>query len=51
MMFMTPIPPTISPTEEITTIAMARPPVIERKLSRMLSDVSIPKLSALANGT
>src|SRR5216684_3379606 len=26
MMFITPIPPTIKPTEEITTIAMAMPP-------------------------
>ena len=51
MMFITPMPPTIKPTEEITTIAIARPPVIERKLSRILSDVCIPKLSSSANGT
>ena len=35
MMFITPMPPTIRPTEEMTTIAIARPAVIERKLSRM----------------
>ena len=51
MMFITPIPPTIRPTEEITTIAIASPAVIERKLSRILSEVSIPKLSLAAKGT
>ena len=28
MMFITPMPPTIRPTDEITTIAIAMPPVI-----------------------
>ena len=28
MMFITPIPPTIKPTDEITTMAIAMPPVI-----------------------
>ncbi len=30
MIFITPMPPTIKPTDEITTIAMAMPPVIAR---------------------
>ena len=29
MMFITPMPPTIKPTDEITTMASAMPPVIE----------------------
>ena len=49
--FITPIPPTINPTDEITTIAIARPAVIERKFSRKPSAVSIPKLSGAEKGT
>ncbi len=29
MMFITPMPPTIKPTDEMTTMASAMPPVIE----------------------
>ena len=43
-MFITPIPPTIRPTEEITTIAIAAIAVIDLKLSRRLSDVVMPTM-------
>ena len=45
MMFITPMPPTINPTEETTTIAIATPLRIERKLLRNSSAVCSPKLS------
>ena len=51
MMFITPMPPTIRPTDEITTIATATPPVIERNVWMSDSVVSIPKLSGAPNGT
>src|SRR5205807_807803 len=51
MMFMTPMPPTISPTDEMATMAIATPPVIEWKVLIKFSVVSIPKLSGWPKGT
>ena len=51
MMFMTPIPPTSSPTDEIATMAMATPKVIDRKVSMIESAVAIPKLFGLSRAT
>ena len=47
MMFITPMPPTISPTDEMATIAMATPPVMARNWSMMESAVAMPKLFGL----
>jgi hypothetical protein len=43
IVFITPIPPTSNPTDEIATIATATPNVIERKVSMIESAVDCPE--------
>ncbi len=51
MMFITPRPPIISPTDEITTMKRNVIAMIERNWSMMLAAVSIAKLFFSPNGT